>query len=112
MVQKKPMNVWAAEFGNIIISKLVETKNDTKYLTAYLDEVIKSLVLLLPKIIRYVKTFRDKSENDKNNKLMFLLITDNKLLEKYNTIWNKIENFKNIKLDALPVYDNRYIKPK
>ena len=43
---------------------------------------------------------------------MFLLITDNKLLEKYNTIWNKIENFKNIKLDALPVYDNRYIKPK
>ena len=43
---------------------------------------------------------------------MVLLITDNKLLEKYSTIWNKIENFKNIKLDALPVYDNRYIKPK
>ena len=68
--------------------------------------------MLLPKIIRYVKTFKDKSGNNKNNKLMVLLITDNKLLEKYSTIWNKIENFKNIKLDALPVYDNRYIKPK
>ena len=68
--------------------------------------------MLLPKIIRYVKTIKDKSGNNKNNKLMVLLITDNKLLEKYSTIWNKIENFKNIKLDALPVYDNRYIKPK
>ena len=41
----------------------------------------------------YVKTFKDKSRN-KNNKLISLHITDNKLSEKYKTIWIKIEHLK------------------
>ena len=55
----------------------------------------------------YVKTFKDK-----NNKLIYFLIDDEKLLEKYKAIWTKIEDLKNIELNALPVYDDRYIKNK
>ena len=61
---------------NIIISKLVETKKNFKNLTGYLDEVIKPLVLLLPKMNGYVKAFKDESKNNKNNKFMSLSIAD------------------------------------
>ena len=58
----------------------------------------------------YVKiikvTDRDK---DKNNKLIFFHMNDEKLLEKYKTIWTKTEYLKNIELNALPVYQDRYI---
>ena len=64
----------------------------------YLGDVIRPLFLLLSKMSRYVKTFKDKSRNNKNNKLMMLLrINDNKLLEKYKTIWTKVEDLENIK---------------
>ena len=50
----------------------------------YLDEVIRSLVLILPKISGYVKAFKVKDgDKDKNNKLMSFHMDDNKLLEKY-----------------------------
>ena len=45
-------------------------------------------------------------------KLIFFLIDDEKLLEKYKTIWIKIEDLKIYWINALPVYDGRYIKPK
>ena len=77
----------------------------------YLDDVIRPLVLVLPKMSGYVKTFKHKGR-DKNNKLLSWRIDDDKLLQKYKTIWTKIEDFKNIELDASPVYDGRYIKPK
>ena len=79
----------------------------------YLDEVIRPLVLILPKRSVYVKTFKGKGRDKKNNsKLMFLHIDDDKLLQKYKNIWTKIEDLRNIELDALSVYDNRYIKTK
>ena len=54
----------------------------------------------------YIKTFKVKDgDKDKNNKLMFFRIDDEKLLEKYKTIWRKIEELKNIELNALPAYD-------
>ena len=64
----------------------------------YLDEVIRPLVLILPKITGYVKTFKQK-----NNKLKSLRIDNEKLLRKYKTIWTKIEDLKNIELHALTV---------
>ena len=73
----------------------------------YLVKDIRPLVLVMPKMSGYVKTFKVK---DKTNKLMFFRINDKKLLEKYNTIWTKIENLKNIVLNILPIYDDRYIK--
>ena len=73
----------------------------------YLVKDIRPLVLVMPKMSGYVKTFKVK---DKTNKLMLFRINDKKLLEKYNTISTKIENLKNIELNILPIYDDRYIK--
>ena len=53
------------DIDNIVISKLIKIKNDSKYLTKYLHEVIKPLrylhqvikllILILPKIRGYVE---------------------------------------------------------
>ena len=102
---KKPIKVWDGNVDNIVISKLVETKNNVKYLNDYLDDVRKPLVLTLAKICGYVKTFRGKGEyKNKNNKLMSLRIGDDNLLGKYKNIWIKIEDLKKIELNALHVF--------
>ena len=75
----------------------------------YSDETVRPLVLIMPKMSGYVKTFKVK---EGNNKLMSFRIDDEKLLEKYKAIRIKIEDLKNIKLNALPVHDDRYIKTK
>ena len=100
--KKKTIKIWDIDFDNIVISKLTETKNNSKYLIEYLDE---AMVLIIPKMCVSVKSFKDK-----NNKMKFLRIDDDKLLEKYKTIWTKIEDLKNTELNALPIYDNRYMK--
>ena len=96
---------------NIVYSKLVKTKTNSKYLIGVkLDKVIRPLVLIMPKISGYVKTFKVKErDKDKNNKLMSFCINDQKLFEKYKSIWTEIKNLRNIELNALPVYDDRYI---
>ena len=106
---KRPINICDVNVDNIVVSKLVKTKTNSKYLIGYLDKTIRSLVLIMPKMSGYVKTFKAK---EGNNKLMCFCIDDEKLLEKYKAIWTKIEDLKNIKLNALPVYDDRYIKTK
>ena len=40
MVTKKPIKIWDVNVDNIVISKLVETKNNSKYFVEYLDEYI------------------------------------------------------------------------
>ena len=57
----------------------------------YLERIVRALVLILPKMSRYVKTFKQK-----NNRLVPLRIDDEneKLLKKYETIWTKIEDLK------------------
>ena len=54
----------------MIISKLIGTKNNFKYLMGYLGEVIRPLVLTLPKMSGYVRTFKllDKDEDKDKNK--------------------------------------------
>ena len=47
---KKPIKICDVDVHNIIISKLVGTKNNFKYLIGYLDEIIRPLVLILPKM--------------------------------------------------------------
>ena len=79
----------------------------------YSEKAIRALVLIMPKISGYAKTFRVKDgDKGKNNKSMSFRTYDEKLLEKCKAIWTKIENLKNIELNASPVYDIRYIKPK
>ena len=77
-VAKKP-----AKIGNIVISKLVETKTDLENLVRYLDKAITLLVLMETKLSGYVKTFKVKNgDKNENIKLMSSRIGDDKLLEK------------------------------
>ena len=53
---------------------------------------IKPLVLIMPKMSEYVKTFKvEEGDIDKSNKLMSFHIDDEKLLEKYKVIWTKMK---------------------
>ena len=110
---KRPIKIWDVNTDNIVISKLVKTKTNFKYLIGYLDKAISSLVLIMPKMSGYVKTFNVKdTDKDKNSKLISFHIDDENILEKYKAIWTKIEDLKNIELNALPVYDDTYVKTK
>ena len=71
----------------MVISKLVKTKTNSKYLNGYLDNAIKSLVLIMPKMSGSMKTFKVK-EGDKvrNNKSMSFRIDD-------GSSWKRIKLF-------------------
>ena len=84
---KKPLKIWDVNVDNIVISKLVKTKTNSKYLIGYLDKHVRPLVLIMPKMSGYFKTF---NVEDKSNKLMSFCIDDEKLLQKYKAIWTKI----------------------
>ena len=56
------MKIWDVDINNIVISKAVNTRI-FKYFIAYLDEVIRPLILILPKMSGYVKTFKIKEKN-------------------------------------------------
>ena len=61
----------------------------------YSDKDIRPLVLIMPKMSRYVKTFKVENGNKiKNNKSMSFRIADEKLLQKYKAIRTKIEDLK------------------
>ena len=78
IIMLRLVEMYDVHVDNIIISNLIETKNNPKYLIGYLDEVIRLLLLILPKMNGYVKNFKDK-----NSKFISLHIDDDKLLEKY-----------------------------
>ena len=72
----------------------------------YLDKAIRQLVLIMPKVSGYVQTFKVKDgDKNKNNKLMYLPINDEKVSEKYKSIRTKIEDLKNTEFNALTLYD-------
>ena len=96
---KKAISIWDVVVNNTVISNLIERNYNSKYLIGYLDEVIRSLVLILPKMSGYVKTFKDKDGN-KDNKLTSFRIADEKALKKYKAIWTKIEDLKSITLNV------------
>ena len=58
MLQKAYKN-WNVNVDNTVISKLVKTKTDSKYLIRYLDKDIRPLVLIMSKMSGYVKLFKN-----------------------------------------------------
>ena len=73
------MKIWNVFIYNMVISKSIETSNNSsKYLP---------LVLILPKMDGYVKTFKGKI-----NKFISFSIVEDKLLKKYKTIWTQSED--------------------
>ena len=58
----------------------LKQKTNSQYLTGYLDKAVKPLVLIMPKMSGYVKTFKVKDEDkDKSSKLMSSGIDDENL---------------------------------
>ena len=51
--------------NNIVISKLVKTKTNSKYFIGNLDKTVRPLVLIMRKMSGYVKTFKVK-DGDKD----------------------------------------------
>ena len=107
---KKLFSLNNIDVNKILVSKEESygTKNSLKYFIGYNDgDVIRSLCILLPQMIGYVKHFG-------SNKTMPFKVSDNKLLKKYNKIWERVGNLLNIEFDSEPVYGevNKYIKTK
>ena len=81
---KKPIKIWDVNVDNIVASKLIERKTNSNYVIGIkCDKAIRPLVLIMPKIIGHVKTFKVE---DKINELMSFCIDDEKLLEKHKVI--------------------------
>ena len=77
---KKPVKIWDVNIGDTVASKLVETITNSKYMIGIkFDKAIRPVVLIMPKMSKYVKTFKVE---DKINKLMSLRIENGKLLKK------------------------------
>ena len=71
MAQKNPIKIRDTDVDIIFISKLFEMKNNSQCSIGYLDDIVRPLVLILPKMSEYVRTFKDKDgDKDNNNKLM------------------------------------------
>ena len=49
---------------------------------------------------------------EKGGKIMYFVIKDDNVLDKYSKIWNKLTGELNIKFHNMPVYDEKYIKAK
>ena len=47
---KKPIKIWDVNTDNIVISKLVKAKTNSKYLIGYLDKATWPLFLIMPKM--------------------------------------------------------------
>ena len=64
------------------------------WISGYLDEVIRPLVLILPKMSGYVQTFKVKErEKGKNSNLIYFRINNEKLSEKYKTIGLRLKTY-------------------
>ena len=59
---KRPIKIQYVGVNNTVISKLVETKINSKYLTGYLDKIMRPLVLILPEMRGYFKALKMKME--------------------------------------------------
>ena len=75
----KPIKIWDVNVDNVVVSNVIEIKNNFKY---------------------FIK------DGNKDTKFKYFHKNNEKLLEKYKTICTKIKNLKNIKLNALPVHSH------
>ena len=66
---KRLIKICAVNIDKIVISKLVKTKTNSKYLIGLFDKAIRTLVMIMSKMSEYVKTVKKG-----NNKLMSLFI--------------------------------------
>ena len=90
------MQIWDVNLDNIVVSKLIERKTKSKYLIGTkFYKAIRPLVLILPKMTGYVKTFKVR---EGEHKMSFCIDNEN-LLEKYKAICTNIEDLKIVELN-------------
>ena len=65
---KRPIDIYDIYVDNIVISNLVKTKTNSKYLTGYLDKAVRPSALVMSKISGYVKTFQVEHKINKSIK--------------------------------------------
>ena len=104
-VAKKPIHVWNVDVNNIVVSESAHVKKRFKFLIEHLDGVVRPLILIMPKMSGYVKTFD-------GNKLMSFRVDGDNPVEKYKNIWRKIGELKGFGLTALLIHGDKYIKTK
>lgn len=113
---KKLTKIWDVNVDYVVISKSGETKNKSNYQIGYLNEVIRALALMLPKMSGYVKKLKYKGgDKNSNTKLMALHIDDDKLLKNAKPFGRRFKTCKNLHqglcqflmIDSLPIYDNK-----
>ena len=95
--QKKPIIISDVNVDNIVVSKLIETRDNSNYLFEYLDQVIRPLVLVLPQMSGYVKSFKHKDDDkdkNKNKKLISSCIDDDKLSKNIKPFGLRLETYK------------------
>ena len=61
-MQKKAIKIWDFHVNTIVISKLFETNNYSKCLIGHLDEVIRPLLLILPKSVDILRHLNRRVE--------------------------------------------------
>ena len=74
---------------------MVEININSNYSIGHLDEAIKPLALMLPKMIEYVKIFKDKNgDKNENNKFMVLCIDNKKLSKNIKPLGIRLKTYK------------------
>ena len=105
---KSPAFLKDVDIEKILVSKKISSgKKKCKYFIGFLynDNKVKPLLVMLPKFSAYVKRY------DGQTKLMYFLIENGDLLEKYNTIWDKASHIKKNLIANLPTI-KKFSKPK
>ena len=69
LCKTKIIKIWNVNVDNIVISKLIGAKNNSKYLIGYLDDVVISLVLILHIEGEYVKIFKYEDVDKKRRRI-------------------------------------------
>ena len=104
---KKQFKVKGIDINKILISETESygKNNAKKYIIGYSDDVIRTLGILLPQMIGYVKCFDD-------NNIMSFLADDKEFLKEYTKVWEKIRDVIGKKFDSEPLFGDKYIKTK
>ena len=107
---KQAITLRLVDTDKIVVSdKTKYIDNGSKYFIGYLDDddnIIRSLCIILPQMIGYMKYFDDGGKN------MYFKIKNEDIYLENNEIWNKIKKAVSIRFHSLNIYDDKYIKTK
>ena len=105
---KIPIYLEDVYIKNVLASKKISSgQKNYKQLISYLGDYykIKSLHIMLPETSTYIKHYDGQTE------LMYFLIEDDDLLEKYSTIWDKVSAYIK-KFNSESLFNKTFLKTK